>query len=491
MNKRLLKRFVHIVPFLLLLISFSTVSNAKQNKLPNIIYILADDMGYGDVSILNENSKLITPNIDKVGKEGVIFTDAHTNSSVCTPTRYGILTGRYAWRTRLKKGVLWGADNPLIDKNRLTVAGMLKQKGYSTACIGKWHLGLGWTRNSDNKNDINFSAPLNETPNNNGFDYSFVIPASLDIPPYVYIRNNKVTAVPTGKINKNGGKGFWREGICAPDFKHIEVLPKITEETVNYIKKQSKKENPFFIYFPLPAPHTPILPTKEFQGKSGTNEYGDFVLMTDWVVGEVLKAIKESGIDDNTLVIFTSDNGCSPQANFKELEEFGHDPSYVFRGHKADIYEGGHRVPYLCRWPANIPKGIISNETTCLTDLMATCAAIVDYNLPDNAGEDSYNFIAPMTGGKFISPLREATVHHSINGSFSIRKGDWKLEDCPGSGGWSNPRPGKATKGLPPIQLYNLKDDIAETNNVASEHPEIVQELTMLLEKYKKEGRSN
>ncbi len=467
----------------------TTNNKTSNNKLPNIVYILADDLGYGDLSCLNENSKIQTTHLDQMAAGGMIFTDAHSNSAVCTPTRYGVLTGRYAWRTRMKQGVLWSYDEHLISPERMTVASLAKNKNYHTACIGKWHLGLDWAMDENGEPDI--TKPIKNGPLANGFDEFFGITASLDIPPYVYIEGDQITNTEIDTIAKNDGKGFWREGPISSDFKHIEVLPRLTEEAVNYINKQANKESPFFLYFPLPAPHTPILPTDEFLGKSNTNAYGDFVLMVDDVVGQVMQALRKNGMEDNTLVIFTSDNGCSPMADFEELAQFDHDPSYEFLGHKADIYEGGHRVPYIVHWPEKVAPGSSSDQTVCLTDLLATVAGLTEQELPDNAGEDSYNIMPAMLGNDNGRPIREATVHHSINGSFSIRQGSWKLAFCPGSGGWSDPRPKEAREeGLPPVQLYNLAEEIDEQNNVAEEHPEIVEELTALMKKYIEDGRS-
>lgn len=461
----------------------------KEEKHPNIIYILADDLGYGDVSVLNKNSKIHTQAIDKLAEEGMRFTDAHSGSAVCSPTRYGILTGRYAWRSRLKNGVLWSYDEHLIDTGRVTIASLLKSHGYNTACIGKWHLGLDWAKDTNNR--VDYSQAIKNGPNSNGFDYFFGITASLDIPPYVYIENNRVTMQPNDTIEANSGKGFWRRSEIAPDFKMDDVLPKLTEKAIEYINKQIDENKPFFLYFALPAPHTPILPTKKFQGKSNTNEYGDFVLMVDDVVAQIGKAVKLAGLEDNTLIIFTSDNGCSPMADFKELDSLGHDPSYVFRGHKADIYEGGHRVPFIVRWPQKIKPASISDELTCLTDLFATCAAIVGDTLADNQGEDSYNMLPAMFGKNLGKPIRETIIHHSVNGSFSIRQGNWKLSFCPGSGGWSYPVPKKAKElKLYPVQLYDLGKDISEEDNVAGENPEVVKKLTALMQKYIDEGRS-
>ena len=374
----------------------------------------------------------------------------------------------------------------------MKVAAMLKPYGYQSACIGKWHLGWDWQMKTDDPKEVDFTKPILSGPTTKGFDYSFCIPASLDMAPYVYVENDKVTAVPDRVVSASGGKKMWRKGLIGADFKHIEVLPKLTEKAVSYINDRSsqKERSPFFLYFPMPAPHTPILPTKEFQGKSGTNEYGDFVLQVDWTVGQVMEAIKRNGLEKNTLVIFTSDNGCSPKADFEELAQFEHDPSYVFRGTKADIFEGGHHIPFITRWPSRIQAGSTCDDTICLTDLMATAAEIAGCTLPNDAGEDSVS-ILPDLLGTATAPVREATVHHSINGSFSIRRGKWKLELCPGSGGWSDPKPNsEQAKKLPKIQLYDLSNDIGETTNVQDKHPDVVKRLTAMLQDYVDRGRS-
>ncbi len=470
-----------------------------SNRKPNIVYILADDLGYGDVSCFNENGKINTKNIDSIAKAGMAFTDAHSGSGVCTPTRYGVVTGRYAWRTHLKRGVYGGWHKPLIKPDRMTVASMLKANGYNTGCVGKWHLGWEWhltNKNADTDNwmmdakNVDFSKPITNGPRTRGFDYHFGIAASLDMTPYVYVENGMPTAVPNRIIDGSDGQRFWRKGAISPDFEIDGVLPKITEKAVGFIERQSK-DKPFFLYFPLTAPHVPLMPTDQFKGKSGLNAWGDFVLQVDWTVGKILKALKQNGFDKNTLVILTSDNGPTPKADFNALEKKGHDPSGILRGAKADVYEGGHRIPFIAKWPGKIKPGSTSDETICLTDLMATAADITNYKLPDNAGEDSVSILPVLLGKRYSKPLREATVHHSMNGSFSIRKGNWKLLLCPGSGGWSKPRPGKdSMKGLPPIQLYDLEKDIKETNNVHDKYPEKVKELTDLLQSYVDKGRS-
>lgn len=464
-------------------------SPALQGR-PNIVYILADDLGYGDVSCMNRTSRIRTAYVDQLAGEGMVFTDAHSGSAVCTPTRYGILTGRYCWRSRLKEGVTHGDSPHLIEDGRMTVASMLNSCGYHTACIGKWHLGWDWQMKTDNSADIDFTRPILHGPTTNGFDYSFCIPASLDFAPYVYVENNRVTAVPNRVVDAKEGMLLMRQGPTGADFEHRDVLPKLTEKAVAYINERGKSKKPFFLYFALTAPHTPILPSKEFQGKSGTNEYGDFVVQVDWTVGQVMQALEQNGLKDNTLIIFTSDNGPSPNADFEKLAELGHSPSHVYRGHKADIFEGGHRIPFVVRWPGYVKAESTCDDITCLTDLMATVAEIVGLALPDNAGEDSVSMV-PNLLGTASGPVREATVHHSVNGSFSIRQGRWKLELCPGSGGWSPPKPGSHEAGrLPAVQLYDLSCDISETVNVQELHPNVVRRLTDLLQDYVDRGRS-
>ncbi len=475
----------------------------KEVKKPNIIYVLADDLGYGDISSFNPDSKINTSNIDKIASEGMRFIDAHTSSAVCTPTRYGILTGRYNWRSRLKSGVLTGKSKALIPNSRSTVASMLKTQGYHTAFIGKWHLGWDWAlKDEDNTsgegwnpvdfNNIDFSKPITNSPNDLGFDYAYGHSGSLDMAPYVYVENGKATMIPDS-VTKNTGKySWWRKGPTSKDFIHDDVTPNFFRKSFKYIAERSEEKQPFFLYLALPSPHTPILPTEAWKNKSGVNPYADFVMMVDAFMGQLTETLKQNGIEDNTLVIFTSDNGCSPQADYVVLKEKGHNPSSIYRGHKADIFEGGHRVPFIMKWPKGINKGSTSTETICTTDFMATCAELTGYTLKDNEAEDSYSMLSLFKDKNLKTPFREATVHHSINGSFAIRKGDWKLIMCPGSGGWSFPRPSDkaAIDSLPENQLYNLKSDPSETQNLIVTNKEKAEELKVLLAKYITEGRS-
>lgn len=462
-------------------VAFHATAALARN--PNIVYILCDDLGYGDVHCLNpERGKIATPCIDRLASQGMTFTDAHSTSAVCTPTRYSVLTGRYNWRTRLQSGVLHGFGPPLIAPERLTLPALLKhQGGYRTACIGKWHLGMtfqGEVKNWD------LTKPIKDGPTARGFDYFFGISASLDMPPFAYIENDHFTQLP------NVTKTWVRSGPAAPDFEAVDVLPMLTRKAEEFIMASAATNQPFFLYLPLTSPHTPLLPTKEWQGKSGLGEYGDFVMATDWAIGEVLAALDKAGIAGNTLVIVTSDNGCAPYIGVEDLEKQGHYPSGDRRGYKADIWDGGHRVPFIARWPGKVKAGSISDQLVSLVDLMATCADMVGAKIPANAGEDSVSFL-PALLGTASAPLREALVFHSLNGSFAIRQGRWKLELCPDSGGWSAPKPGsQEAQGLPPVQLYDMAKDVGERTNEYEKHPEVVAQLTQLLEKYVADGCS-
>ena len=456
---------------------------------PNIVFILADDLGAGDLGCYNGKSKIPTPHMDKLAAEGIRFNDAHSPSSVCTPTRYGVLTGRYCWRTRLKSGVLWGEGTLLINPARLTVGKLLKQAGYATGAVGKWHLGFGAGKKAD------YSKPLTPGANDVGFDYFFGIPSSLDIPPYLYVRNNLPvrplsTKVAGSKHRRQKGGGFWRAGQVSDDFKHEEVLQRLTDEAVAFIERSAgaPEAKPFFLYFPLTAPHTPWLPPKEFRGKSKAGYYGDFVAQVDHVVGQVTAALEKSGQAKNTLLIMTSDNGSHWPVG--DVKKYQHAANGNTRGQKADIWDGGHRVPFLARWPEKIKAGTSSEETICLTDLMATAAAIVGKKVPEGSAEDSYNILPALLGEALKDPIREATVHHSLSGMFAIRQGSWKLIVGRGSGGFTNPRRIKPKPGEAKGQLYNLAEDPAEKNNLYLEKPERVAQLGKLLEKYRKSGRS-
>ena len=502
-----LRRFISVVAALSVLVILHD-SHAVEPSRPNILLILCDDLGYGDVKCLNPEGKIATPNMDRLAREGMIFTDAHTSSAVCSPTRYGLMTGRYNWRTKLQSGVLGGLSPRLIEPGRITVASLLKQHGYHTACVGKWHLGMDWVKKPGKEVtelniepreqvfNVDYSQPIKNGPNSVGFDEYFGISASLDMVPFTYIENDRVKVLPTVdrgfELMFGRGKPLTRIGPAAPGFDDADVLPDLTKRAIEIIDRRAadaKNGKPFFIYLPYASPHTPIHPKGEWLGKSGLNPYADFVMQQDFAIGQLLDTLDRNGLTDNTLVIFTSDNGCSPQAKFDELLAKGHNPSHVFRGHKADIYEGGHRVPFLVRWPGKVKAGSTTAQLTCLVDVTATVAEIVGARLPANAAEDSISFL-PTLLGQTGKPARTTLVSHSINGSFAIRDGSWKLALCPGSGGWSAPRPGMKDADLPPNQLFDLSTDSGEKSNLQDKHPDLVARLTKLLEKYIADGRS-
>ena len=464
---------------------------------PNIIVILADDQGFGDLGANNPQSKIATPNLDALAKAGVRFTDGHTSSGVCTPTRYSLLTGRYHWRTKLQSGVLGGFSTPLISKDRLTLAGLLKQKGYATGCFGKWHLGMNFPLKNGGVADdggnfskafqdaasVDYGRDIVDGPVDHGFDTFFGISASLDMPPFVWIKDRRVTEIPSAT------KTWLRTGPAGPKFEAVDVLPSVIDHSIAFIEAQKKADptKPFFIYIPLNAPHTPIVPTKEFQGTSGISPYADFVKQVDHDVGRLMASLEKQGLTENTLVVFTADNGCSPAANITELQKAGHEPSYIYRGNKADLYEGGHRVPFLVRWPAKV-KPAVSAALIGQFDFLATFADITGAPVPAGMGEDSVSFLPVLLGAK--ETVRQGIVSQSINGSFAIREGQWKLLLSAGSAGWSSPKPGPEEAGLPPVQLYDLSKDPGEKNNLQAEFPVRVASMKAELEKLIARGRS-
>lgn len=482
-------------------LSAGSRAHAAASEKPNIIVILADDLGYGDVTCNNPGSKIPTPNIDRIAKEGMRFTDAHSSSAVCTPTRYSLLTGRYHWRTHLQSGVLGGFSRPLISEGRLTLASFLGAHGYHSSCIGKWHLGMEWPLHGGAVADdagefstpfadislVDYTSPIRHGPVDRGFDRYYGISASLDMFPYVWIENRLPTEVASVE------KAFHRPGPAGPDFEAIDVQPGITDRLIATIEGRAaaaRAGKPFFAYVALASPHTPIVPTPEFQGKSKINAYADFVLQIDADIGRILAALEESGVADDTLLLFTSDNGCSPQAKFPELHAAGHHPSYHFRGHKADLYEGGHRIPFLVRWPAKVTSGTVSHQLVGQFDLLATVADLLESSLPEDAGEDSVSFL-PALFGQDTGPIRDSLVSQSINGSFAVRDGSWKLLLCPGSGGWSAPRPGlHDTSNLPDFQLYDLSSDPGEKENIVAKHPERVARMKTMMEEAIVRGRT-
>jgi arylsulfatase A len=485
----------HILILAALLLAPPAALHAAEapKRHPNIVILYADDLGYGDVQCYNrEHGKIPTPHIDTLAAQGMRFTDAHSSSAVCTPSRYSILTGRYPWRTKLQAGVLDGYGEPLIAPGRLTLAGLAREHGYATACIGKWHLGMA------------MPTPITEGriergPTANGFDYFFGISASLDMAPYAFIENDRFTEPPSaGKsMLVIQGNEKTRHGPAAPGFESVQVLPEITRRAVEWI--QTQKKRPFLLYLALTAPHTPLALAREWKGRSGLGDYADFVMQTDAAVGDVLRALDATGAAGETLVILTSDNGCAPYVGtavsenprdsydrmgaVADLEKRGHNPSGPLRGHKSDAWEGGHRVPFIVRWPKVVRAGSVCDQLVCQTDLMATLAEIIGVKLPDNAGEDSFSLMPLLKGED--KALREHAVSASINGTPALRSGSWKYIPAPGSGGW-----GTGGDQSQRVQLYNMADDVGETKNLAAAMPEKVVELQALLEKLITDGRS-
>jgi len=484
----------------LLLAPLATLNAAAEPKQkPNILVVLADDLGSGDVQCYNpQRGKIPTPNIDRLAAQGIRFTDGHSSSGVCTPSRYTLLTGRYHWRTRLQRSVLGGMSPPLIAPGRPTIAGLLKQHGYATACVGKWHLGMTMPQPLTD-------GTIQNGPTTHGFDYYFGISASLDMPPYALIENDRFTEPPTAVKNflilsgdrKNplvmsGKQRFNREGPGAPGFESVQALPAFAAKSVEWIK--AHQNQPFLLYLALNSPHTPLAPAKEWKGKSGLGDYADFVMQTDAVVGEVMTALEETGATPNTMVIFSSDNGPAPYVGtgvsqnprdsqedgkpIKKLEAKGHFPAGPLRGYKASVHEGGHRVPFIIRWPEVAKPGGVCGQLVHQADLIRTFADVVGAKLPDNSGEDSFSLLPLLKGED--KPIREHAI--CATGTPSLRHAAWKL--IMGADAESK------AKDRPPVQLYNLADDPGETKNLAAAMPEKVAEMKALLEKLITDGRS-
>ncbi len=516
----------------LVLLSFRGCSGGKEGdaELPNILIIYADDLGYGDVQIYNpERGKIPTPNIDLLAEQGMRFTDAHSSSGVCSPSRYTLLTGRYHWRAGLQSGIVPLYGPPLITPDRLTVAGLAKQQGYQTACIGKWHLGWEWPipegmeemfkpRNKKVAATDSIRATWEEVfsqkiaggPTAVGFDTYF----GTDVPnwpPYCFIENERTLGIPSeyGSGSLFGRNQASRQGPSLPGWKLEGVLPELGKRSVAFIERMAETKEPFLLYLPLTSPHTPLSVNEPWRGKSGISLYADLVMETDAIIGNVLESLAENGLKDNTLVIFTSDNGCAPYIGnvtieeamdttfnnwrwsrekledlpVKAMEAKGHFPSGPLRGYKSDVWEGGHRVPFIVRWPGKVKPGTVSTQLIHQADIMATVANILGVSLPENAGEDSFSLL-PLLKGK-EAPVRIHAVSTSLRGIPAIRKGPWKLILGEGSGGWCPGGDGKE------VQLYNLENDLGETDNLAEEMPDKVTEIRDLMDKIITGGRSN
>lgn len=507
-----LARLLKASATLLTLMALAVPVNAATNPdAPNIIFILADDLGYGDVKANNPASQIPTPAMDRLAEEGMRFTDAHSPSAVCTPTRYGILTGRYCWRTRLKRGVLWGIDHSLMNPDRTTMADMLKAKGYSTACIGKWHLGLNFYDKKgeivpsdrayervEGIDQIDYSRPVGNSPLTYGFDYSYIITGSLNMFPYTYIEGNQITEPATEfKPRTEHAITIISGGPKAPGFDFEQVVDVFTEKAVSFINESATEDNPFFLYFPLTAPHKPVLPTSSFKGQSDLGVYGDFVMQVDDVVAQIDEALEANDLKENTLLVMTSDNGSFMyRLSNDEIDHISdwtahgyhttnHQSNYIWRGTKADVYEGGHRVPTFVRWPGRVKAGSTCELTVTHTDWYATFAEIAWHKLADEEAEDSFSLIRLFHGAPAWN--RAPVINHSSAGMFAIRDGYWKLIAGNGSGGRQHPR-GKAFEG--PYQLYNLHTDPMEEINLIDKHPDIAGILEAKLDAIRDRGRS-
>ena len=492
--------------FMFLFIIKANATYAQNGELPNIIFILADDLGYGDIQTLNPASSIPTPNINLLANEGLSFSNAHSTSSVCTPSRYSFLTGQYSWRSRMKKGVCWIYDPPLIEKEQITIGEMLSNQGYKTACIGKWHLGWNWPTNDglpaakNNGMNVNYSEPIDDGPISRGFDYYFG-QDTPSLPPHVLIENDQVVTPPIDWLSGPGGM----PGHMSPGWKYENLMHTLSEKAVNYIRDQVKNDpmTPFFLYYSMSAPHTPIAPHHDFKNKTEIGPYGDFVFEMDYHVGRIINTVDSLGIGDKTIIIFTSDNGGINEDGINytgvvgSLINHGHNSNGMLRGIKSDAWEGGHRIPFIVRWPNQIRSNTTSHALISQVDMMATFAAISGTTLPEEAGEDSFNLL-PIFNDPSHQGVRDALVTQSGNGVLAIQKGDWKLILSSGGGGsWSHPKgelPTKVEKKgnfeWENIQLYNLKNDKAEIQNLASNQKDKVDELMRLLKNYIVTGRS-
>jgi len=495
-------------------------------KKPNIVMIFADDIGYGDISSFNPHSKIHTKNIDALAEEGMRFKDSHATSALCTPSRYGLLTGRYNWRSPLKSFVVRGDSETLIEKDRKTLPHLLKENGYRTAAVGKWHLGMDWELKDDidykrfsldpekiqkikdqygrdgnfdqslktapiEGLDIDYSKPIKFGPNDLGFEYFFGTAASLDQPPYVYIENDRFVAEPTifyglpdVARDDPSQQQSWQIGPADPEFKVENVPDDMQKKVLAILDDYGDREEPFFLYYPTHLVHGPLVPRDDFEGKSGIGLYGDFVMQLDSYVGEITELLKEKGVFEDTIFIFTSDNGASAVAGFDDLKAQGHNPSHIFRGQKADAWEGGHREPTIVSYPRMIEPGTTSNHMVSHSDFYRTIAELLDAEIPDDAAEDSHSALSLWQGHD--KATREDVVHSAGNGGLSIRRGFWKLNLVADGGGFA----ALNNTNFEPNELFDLRSDVSETKNVIDDHSDVVKELTDALADYVKSGRS-
>lgn len=480
---------------IILFIFLTSLQSLFSSDYPNILILYADDLGYGDLGCYNKNSKIPTPNLDRLASEGMLFTDGHSSSGICTPSRYALLTGRHHWRKF--HGIVNAFGQPAFDDNRLTMASMLKDKGYKTAAIGKWHLGWDWQA-AGGKDNIDWTKSIPGGPLDRGFDYYFG-DTVINFPPYCWIENDKVIEIPTEVMDTKKWKpikeGNWecRPGPMAKSWDPYENIPTTTKKGVEYIKQQASNDSPFFLYFAYPSPHAPIIPNDEFDGKSKAGPYGDFVFETDDSIGQLLKALEESGQMKNTLVIFSADNGPEHYAYTRD-EKYDHWSAHPLRGLKRDIYEGGHRVPFIIKWPGKVPAGKVSNALVSQIDIMATVASIVNYDLPVNQAEDSHNQIDLITG-KSKNGKRLTHIHNTFDDKYAIRDGEWVLVDTKSGYSKRSSKSWEEKHGYPKDnttkgQLFHIKKDLSQKHNLIAKHPEKAEYLRSLLQKIRQQGYS-
>ena len=473
-----------------------------DKKEPNIVIIYADDMGYGDLNCQNPESKIPTPHLDLLASEGMRFTDAHSSSGICSPSRFAMLTGMYHWRRQ--HGIVSSFGKPFFNDSDITLPEVLRNNGYTTACVGKWHLGWNWEFKNNpsgetmqwgrltkfyGPEDIDWSKPIPGGPLDRGFDYYFG-DGTINFPPYAWVENDRIIEAPTEIMDINDigfetkeGRWEFRPGPKVKGWNPYDVLPKLTEKAVEWVNNQSKNQ-PFFLYFALPSPHAPIIPNDEFDGKSDAGGYGDFIYQTDWVTGQILIALKEKGFENNTIVIFSSDNGPERYA-FERAEKYGHFSMGIFRGLKRDVWEGGHRVPLIIKWPGQIEKGTLSDKLISQIDLMATLTAATGIELPENAAPDSYNFLSELLKVKSGTSTRDVLIHNTYTNKWGVRKGPWLfINDQSGQHSkmpefFKNLREYTdfETKGL----LFNIDKDPEQRMNLYDVYPEIVTELKGIL----------
>ena len=501
------------------------MAQKRASDKPNVVIILADDLGYGDVSVNNPMARTKTPNIDRLAQRGIRFTDAHAGGAVCTPSRYGLITGRYFFRAPNQNG-RWGYLSPTIEAGRETIGSMMQKAGYTTACIGKWHLGLNWQLKNKTEpqfpdvaalrhTNTDFSAGITGGPNALGFNYAFILPGSLDMPPYVYVKNSAVvdpTIQLTSELYPPGsdeiiyawdttytsspgdvyrGRGvWWRNGEMSKSFSVENCLDQIVDEGLSFITNHTRNnaDKPFMLYLPLTGPHTPWVPNARFKGTSELGMYGDFVSQVDHVVYQVTQTLKELNIEDNTLLIFASDNGA--HWSEEDIQQYGHQSNWNRRGQKGDIWDGGHHVPLLVKWPSKIKAPAEYHGVVSLVDVMATLADMTGQQIDERFAEDSFSFWNVLNGN-YTHPVREHIIYISSTGKLAIQKNGWKLIDGLGSCGFTKPSTVPQIENGPKGQLYHLTKDPLETTNLYLQQPLKVRELSALLHQLKEQGFSH